>query len=265
MFRLVIPHPSTILNGKTKILARKIPTQYHHDIVKELVRTMSRIPSLIALSLALLAGCRGGPGPAEDGASTRPELTLSIRDRAPGLSFRFIDPSSGRARTALSVSDIPEAARALVMVYDESLPVDALAPGETILADLRQARGDGTYAWRIVNQVRAEASLKKPAPAGPASAGPGARAADGLGDEVLLFATDWCPHCRTAEAWLKRRGVRFQRLDVEKEPGARQLLLKLFRDQGLPKEYASSVPILYVKGEVLLGFDQAAVEKALAR
>jgi glutaredoxin 3 len=233
------------------------------------VRTMRRPSSFIILSLALLAGCRGAPGAAAGDAPAPRELALSIRDGAPGLSFRFIEPVSGRARTALSVADIPEVARALVMVYDESLPVDALAPGETILADLRQARDDGTYAWRIVNQVRAEARLSKAPPAGadaPLTGRAGKPAATGgLGDEVLLFATDWCPHCRTAEAWLKRRGARFQRLDVEKEPGARQLLMKLFRDKGLPAEYASSVPILYVKGEVLLGFDQAAVERALGR
>jgi glutaredoxin len=147
-----------------------------------------------------------------------------------------------------------------------------------VLADLSQPRDDGSFPWRVVSMARTEAQVTgRPASAGaaghPTGAGvaqpeahvagvsPGSRLP--IGDRVLLFATTWCPHCREAEQYLKARGVAFQRLDVEAEPGARDLLLRLFKEGGIPAQYANSVPILYVKGQVLMGFDRAELEKLL--
>jgi len=226
--------------------------------------------AMAAMVLATgLAGCRkatdGGEGPP---AGAPREVPLKVVDEAPGLSFRYLDPATRAARTALKRADIPEAARRWVMVYDERLPADALAAGEMVLADLTEVRSDGTFPARVVSTVGHEAHAAAGAPEGdartPASGGAAAAAPQPVSaGQVLLFVTSWCPHCKEAEAWFKKRGTPVTRLDVERDAGARDLLLKLFRDNNVPEQYANSVPVIAIGGNVLLGFDEAEVAKAL--
>lgn len=209
---------------------------------------------VIAGALLLVAACqKTGDGASLSQEPTPPAVELRVTDEAPGQSFRYLEPETRRAKTALRRADIPEAARRFVMVYDERLPADALAAGEMVLVDLTEARPDGTFPAQIVSTVGPEArgavTTKGPADAKP--------------DDVILFVTSWCPHCKRAEAWFRQRGTRFTKLDVERDAGARELLAKLFRDNQVPDEYASSVPVVAIGGKVLLGFDEASVARAL--
>ena len=81
--------------------------------------------------------------------------------------------------------------------------------------------------------------------------------------EVLLFTTDWCPHCRTARQWLTANGIAYEQYDVEKDANARALLEKMGKEQGIPDHMLTSVPILAVKGKLILGFNEAEVQKLL--
>lgn len=40
--------------------------------------------------------------------------------------------------------------------------------------------------------------------------------------KVTMYATDWCPYCQRAEALLRSKGVAFEKIDVDIQPGARQ-------------------------------------------
>jgi len=229
--------------------------------------------ALVVVGAVLAVGaCRKTDEPAAK--SPDPEtrgLAVRVTDEAPGLSFRYVDPETHRAKTALKRADVPEPARRWVMVYDERLPADALGAGEMLMTDLTEARPDGTYPARVVSTVGREARAATTIVERPAEGteGPGTRdgataAAPVPAGNVLLFVTSWCPHCKRAEAWFKGRGIPFTKLDVERDAGARDLLLKLFRDNRVPEEYASSVPVIAVGGKVLLGFDEAEVAKALS-
>lgn len=225
---------------------------------------------LVALGVLLASGsCRKSDEAAAESPDPKDRaLALHVVDEAPGLSFRYLDPRSHAAKTALRRADVPEAARRWVMVYTEGLPAEALAAGEMVMADLSEARADGTYPARVVSTVghEAHAAVGKASPsATPAADGATATAAPAVTPtgKVLLFVTTWCPHCRRAEAWFKGRGVPFTKLDVERDAGARELLQKLFRDNQVPEEYAGSVPVIAIDGKVLLGFDEAEVAKAL--
>ncbi len=229
----------------------------------ELVRR--RAAWVIGSALLLVAACQqtgagasGNPGPAPR------TVELRVTEEAPGQSFRYLEPETRRAKTALRRADIPEAARRFVMVYDERLPADALAAGEMVLVDLTEARPDGTFPAQIVSTVGHEAHVAGgvAAPADRATDASKSPAGATPGD-VILFVTSWCPHCKRAEAWLKQNGTRFTKLDVERDTGARELLARLFRENQVPDEYANSVPVVAVGGKVLLGFDEAAVARAL--
>ena len=229
-------------------------------------RTMTAV---LALALATMLGscAKNDGGDERNVPGAARELPLKVVEEAPGLSFRFLEPGSRTARTALKRADVPEAARRWVMVYDERLPADALGAGEMVLADLTEARADGTFPARVVSTVGHEAHAAAGTPPEPTAAGagtPAAAASTGVpSGKVILFVTSWCPHCKEAEAWFTKRGLPFTRLDVEREAGARDLLLKLFRDNAIPEQYASSVPVIAIGGKVLLGFDAAEVAKAL--
>lgn len=229
---------------------------------------------LLGLALSALLACGRAGEETRSGPDKIQALSLTIPNQRAGLSFRYFDPGSGRFATALTRDLVPEAARHLVMVYDETLPQGAVKPGEMILADLREANDEGLYPYRVVNQAKSSRRVSPP-PAAPsgnegehgarpaAQAGAKARSTNGLGERVILFVTSWCPHCRTAEAWFTKQGVSFLKMDVERKPGARELLMKLFRDNKVPEEYANSVPIIAIDGKILLGFDPKEIQKQL--
>lgn len=79
--------------------------------------------------------------------------------------------------------------------------------------------------------------------------------------EVVMFMTDWCPHCRRARRWLTRRQYTFIELDVERNQRAAEVLQTL--------NPRGSVPMFDVEGQVLIGFDpyllHAAIQRAVER
>jgi glutaredoxin len=230
----------------------------------------ARISLFLSVVLACSVACKESPKGAPSASPKTHRLDLRVPAQREGLSFRYFDATTRRFDTALERDRVPDAARRLVMVYDEALPPGTLKPGEMVLADLREPGEDGTFPTRVVNQAKSSRALAQPAtvPA-KAAATPGVaptpadRPSTGLGERVILFVTSWCPHCRTAEAWFTKRGVAFLKMDVERRPGARDLLMKLFRDNEVPAEYANSVPIIAIDGEILLGFDPKEVQKRL--
>jgi len=44
---------------------------------------------------------------------------------------------------------------------------------------------------------------------------------------VTVYSTTWCPDCRRAKAFLKERGLEFREVNIENDPGAEQLVLKV--------------------------------------
>jgi glutaredoxin-like YruB-family protein len=80
----------------------------------------------------------------------------------------------------------------------------------------------------------------------------------GGGGPVVLYSTGWCPHCTRARQYLKQRGVDFVEKDIEQ--GTENLTEMLSKSGG-----ARGVPVIDVRGEVLRGFSQAALDRALAR
>jgi glutaredoxin 3 len=44
--------------------------------------------------------------------------------------------------------------------------------------------------------------------------------------KVTMYATDWCPYCQRAEALLRSKGVAFDKILVDQEPGRREEMIK---------------------------------------
>ena len=39
--------------------------------------------------------------------------------------------------------------------------------------------------------------------------------------KVVMYATEWCPYCRRAEALLRAKGAKFEKIDLDAQPGRR--------------------------------------------
>jgi arsenate reductase-like glutaredoxin family protein len=160
---------------------------------------------------------------------------------------RVIDPSKGaldrRDTTNVYVLDLNELkrlgavkARTLSRRAFETGALAQLPPGESSLLADRPASFDGGA---------------EPAPASGAPAGPAL---------VTVYGTSWCGACREARRYLTSRKIPFLDKDIERDPLARRELGEKAAKLGVP---ADRVPILEVRGRLLIGFDQARLEALL--
>ena len=46
------------------------------------------------------------------------------------------------------------------------------------------------------------------------------------GAPVLMYAKAWCPYCERARALLNSKGVAFQEIDIETQPGQREDMIR---------------------------------------
>ena len=76
-------------------------------------------------------------------------------------------------------------------------------------------------------------------------------------DEMDLFSTPDCPHCRSARDYLSSRGVSYREHDVSRDQDALRRMLAL--------SGRASVPTIRAGNEVLVGFDRAMLDQMIKR
>ncbi len=72
---------------------------------------------------------------------------------------------------------------------------------------------------------------------------------------VLVYTTPTCPHCRAAKRFLAERHIPFREVDVARNAAA-AAQLRLRSGQ-------TGVPVIDVNGQVIVGFDQPRLVRAL--
>lgn len=55
---------------------------------------------------------------------------------------------------------------------------------------------------------------------------------------VTIYTTSWCPYCRAATDLLRRKGVAFEEIDVERTPGARGEMVARAGRTSVPQIFA---------------------------
>lgn len=126
---------------------------------------------------------------------------------------------------------------------------------ETELAERQSAMSEvkSLEAQMIAAQERA---AENPAStAGTMTTGASARSAD-----VILYRTAWCGYCTRAQKYLAQKGVSFVEKDIEKDAQAAQELAQKKARAGIR---SNGVPVIDVKGELVLGFDRPRLEQLL--
>ncbi len=221
---------------------------------------MERRASIVALSVVLaLVGCAEEDPLAEvpaEGEQVEPPFEVS--GEAEGLLLVWFDDEG--VHTASRRSEIPEEHRAFVRVDDLSLaPEERLDPELVYVADLRSAE-NGRYPVRRVPRATFDARVSEagaePEPPEPTAEEPAAAASA----DIVLYGASWCGACRSAAAYMRSRGIEFVERDIEREPGAREAMLRAAQRAGIRP---NGIPVIDVRGRVLQGFDRGALDRAI--
>ena len=235
-----------------------------------------RLLLVCAVCLALV-GCESAEsesGGAEEGEIV--EAPFEVRGEAEGLLLVYFDADG--QHVASRRSEIPEARRSVVRVDDLGLaPDERLDPDLVYVADLSEAMEGGRYPVRQLPRttfearVEALASARAEIPTSPGAGGPGEQTptdgapTDGLEPsdaDVVIYGASWCSACRSAAAFLRERRIPFVERDVEREPGARQAMLRAAQSAGIRP---SGIPVIDFRGDIIAGFDRGALERAIER
>jgi len=201
--------------------------------------------------VTIVPGCGKGPAPATVQAASAVTTTPVKIDLArKDLVFRYLDPSTGEVATAASLEAIPDAARRQVVVYDATVQLPA---GWDLVADLAQ----GTTAMPRANFSFATRAALTPSAETPTAA------TDAGQHEVVMFSTEGCGYCAKARKFMTERRVPFTELDIEEDPAAARRLSALGQKAGLGQRDLQGVPIIFVDGTPILGWDQRRLSSLL--
>ena len=218
--------------------------------------------------LVASAGCSPAPA-ARPGPPPVPlaPAPLTIAPERKDVTFRYLDPQSGEARSATSVDAIPEAARREVVVFD---PTVRDVPGWDQVADL--TKGLPATTRPVHDFAFVAARVAGHAGGGAAGAGGGlAPRADLVPDtppgtaphEIIMFSTSGCGYCAKARRFFADHRIPFTEYDLDSNPGAPQKLAELGRKAGLGPRELQGVPIFFIDGRPILGWDRQQIASIL--
>ncbi|MBX3232721.1 MAG: NrdH-redoxin [Labilithrix sp.] len=184
-----------------------------------------------------------------------------MTEESSDLLFTWID-DKGEFHVEPKVAAVPEPAREVVRVAD---PVkDPPKLDDVFVADLRAAGADGRYPVKTMSRTefekiaieRRQSAGKKVLEArGAASVLPGAER-----PTVIIYGASWCGPCHQAAAYLKAHHVQFVEKDIEADSAAAREMQSKLEAAGMR---GGSIPIIDVRGKILVGFDERAMERAL--
>jgi glutaredoxin 3 len=176
-----------------------------------------------------------------------------VRGELDGLLLVWFDQEG--LHSAKRRSEIPEARRAEVRIESLTVaPGQRLDPDHVYVADLSKASGDGNYAVRTHTRLWFDAQVDKARPAPPSTT-----VASATGG-VTIYKASWCGACKAAAAYLRSRNVPFVEKDIEKDAEANAEMLRKAQAAG---KRPSGVPVIDFRGQIILGFDQATLDRLI--
>ncbi|HAH87636.1 MAG TPA: NrdH-redoxin [Armatimonadetes bacterium] len=74
--------------------------------------------------------------------------------------------------------------------------------------------------------------------------------------EIKVYSTSTCPWCRKAKEYFSGKGVKYTEYDVSQDREKLQEMVDLTGQRG--------VPVIVINNQVIVGFNQAKIDEALA-
>jgi glutaredoxin len=234
---------------------------------------------LCVLGLSLLAvACKRRPRDelaaqlaADDKHAKAALPPLALQDDTPDLLLTWLD-KNGDPHEATKPADVPmegrDEVRVIVSTKDEG------TRDELYVANLTVKSPDGTYPVATMTRVEWEATMAKrreallaarAPPAGEPPAPPGGSAGQSAPSPqgpltVIVYGAAWCEACHQAVAHLKRRRIPVVEKDIEKDPSAEAEMRAKLARAGIR---TGSIPILDVRGKILVGYEPHALDQAI--
>ena len=73
--------------------------------------------------------------------------------------------------------------------------------------------------------------------------------------KVIVYSTPSCPYCHAAKEFFKENKIDYKEIDVSKDQSAAQEMIEKSGQMG--------VPVISIDKNIIIGFDQPAIEKIL--
>jgi len=241
-------------------------------------------PALCGAVVFSFFACKPETPPAAPEPNALEETPLKIDLDADGAAwlFTFAGPN-GVFETTTGLDDIPEASRAVVRVVSPAgQGLARPAAGRVHIIDATRIEAGKPVKVRSVSRAVFETqSLARLAPAlstrldqrsagQPTTAGLAPQAAQETAKpspaakpssaEVILYGTSWCGACSKARRYFVANGIPFVDKDIESDASASEELRRKADSLGVP---ADRIPVLDVKGRLLVGFDPVRVATLL--
>ena len=188
------------------------------------------------------------------------------------LFFTYVEPN-GIFATTDKAEKVPEVARRLVRVmgrakregqWRNNANVDVIDLRELLTNGKTRARAMPREAFETgaLAQLSPGDSCRLAGPHGsPLAAKPEPAGAPDEPPVAILYGTSWCEACRAARQYLVSNLVPFTSKDIENDPSAARELQEKASRFGIS---ADRVPILDVRGRLLIGFDSTRMDGLLA-
>jgi glutaredoxin len=205
------------------------------------------------------------------------------------LLFTWVD-AKGDFHVEQSAKDVPLAGRDSVRVVDPSRE-DGTHGDHIFLADLRVAGADGNYPvhastlgdFDALALARRQGKLPTLADDGGTTTVPTSSAIANQGNlpndnganvdvdpnapvtahpTVIIYGASWCGPCHQAAAYMRQKNIPFVEHDIEREPAAAKEMQAKLSHAGM---HGGSIPVIDVRGKILVGFSAAAVDEALGQ
>lgn len=72
---------------------------------------------------------------------------------------------------------------------------------------------------------------------------------------VVVYSAVWCAFCHAVKDYLEKLGVEYEERDVEKN--------RMFLQESVDKSGQMGIPVIDIKGKIIVGFNRPAINEAL--
>ncbi len=72
---------------------------------------------------------------------------------------------------------------------------------------------------------------------------------------VIVFSTPTCTYCNAAKRYFREKGIKFNDVDVSRDPAAARDMVRRSGQQG--------VPVIDIGGRIIVGFNRPMIDQLL--